>query len=183
MTAQESLTVRVVDALTASGIPYLLVGSFASNYYGIPRSTKDADFVIQMSGGVGVEFARLLGTDFRIDPQLSFETITGTYRQLVRHSRSTFKIELFLLSQDLHDQERFARRREERLFERKVWLLSPEDVIVSKLRWARGKDEDDIRNVMTVQGEKLDWNYVESWCQRHSTLASLQKIRRSVPKI
>ena len=40
----------VVDALNAEQIPYLLVGSFSSNFYGIPRSTKDADFVIELSG-------------------------------------------------------------------------------------------------------------------------------------
>ena len=45
MTPEASIMVRVADALSAAGIPYLLAGSFSSNYYGIPRSTKDADFV------------------------------------------------------------------------------------------------------------------------------------------
>jgi len=44
MTAQDSLTLQVADALVACGLPYLLAGSFASNYYGIPRSTQDAEF-------------------------------------------------------------------------------------------------------------------------------------------
>jgi hypothetical protein len=183
MTAEESLTLRVADALAAGAVPWLLTGSFASNYYGIPRSTKDADFVIQLKGGVGADFARVLGGDLELDPQLSFETVTGTHRQFIRHRRSAFKIELFLLSTDAHDVERFARRREESLFDRKVWLLSPEDVIVSKLRWARAKDEDDIRNVLAVQRGKLDWPYIECWCRRHATLARLEEIRRTVPEI
>src|SRR5437870_6561146 len=90
-----SLTLRVADALFASGIAYLITGSFASNYYGIPRSTKDADFVIQLGGALGEEFGQRLGGEFILDPQLSFETVTGTYRQYVRHRRSRFKIELF----------------------------------------------------------------------------------------
>jgi hypothetical protein len=183
MTPQTSLTLSVADALTKTQIPYFLTGSFTSNYCGIPRSTKDADFVLQLSGGVGRNFARQLGNDFTVDPQLSFETVTGTYRPYVRHRRSRFKIELFLLPQDPHDQQRFARRREEPLFGRKIWMLSPEDVIVSKLRWARNKDEDDVRNVMTVQFGKLDWAYIESWCRRHGTLALMEEIRRSVPEI
>src|SRR3989442_10412841 len=146
LTLQESITLRVADALQACGIEYLFSGSFASNYYGFPRSTKDADFVIQLDGGVGSEFARQLGGDFLLDPQLSFETVTGTYRQYVRHRKSRFKIELFLLSSDEHDQERFLRRVEVKLFGRPIWLLSAEDVIVSKLRWARNKDFDDVRN-------------------------------------
>lgn len=181
MTAEESLTLQVVDAVTAAGIPYMLVGSFASNFHGIPRSTKDADFVIQLEGGVGTGFAARLGADFILDPQLSFETVTGTFRQFIRHRQSAFKVELFLLSQDAHDQMRFSRRREELLFGRKVWLLTAEDVIVSKLRWARSKDRDDVRNVLAVQQSRLDWSYLESWCRLHGTLALLEEIRRTVP--
>jgi hypothetical protein len=39
-------TARVVDALERLGMEYFLAGSFSSNYYGIPRTTRDADFVI-----------------------------------------------------------------------------------------------------------------------------------------
>jgi hypothetical protein len=84
--------VRVADALAASGIPYLLAGPFSSNYYGIPRSTKDADFVVELRGGVGRDFMARLGADFEADPQLSFETNTGTYRQLIQHKSSPFKV-------------------------------------------------------------------------------------------
>lgn len=183
MTVQDSCTLQIVDALDACGIPYLLSGSFASNFYGIPRSTKDADFVIQSSRGVGSDFEKKLGSDFQLDRQLTFETVTGTYKQLVRHAKTTFRIEVFLLSHDLHDQERFVRRRQENLFGRKVWLLSAEDSIISKLRWSRGKDEDDIRNIISIQSGRLDWPYIEKWCKEHGTLALLQQIRGSVPDI
>ena len=183
MTVTDSLTLRAVDALDAISVPYLLAGSFASNFFGLPRSTKDAGFVVQLSGGVGAEFGQRLGSEFELDTQLTFETVTGTCRQMVYHLRSPFKIEIFLLSKDAHDQIRFLRRREEDLFGRKVWLLSPEDVIVSKLRWARRKDEEDVRGVMAVQRGKLDWSHIEHWCRQHGTLAKLEEIRRTVPEI
>ena len=179
MTAGESMTMDVAKALEACGIPFLLTGSFASNYYGIPRSTRDADFVLQSQHAVGPDFAQQLGEGFLLDPQLSFETNTGTFRQVLRHKNKTFKVELFLLSQDPHDQARFSRRRAVQLFERQVWLPSPEDVIITKLRWARGKDKDDARDVMAVQQEKLDWPYIEEWCRLHGTLPLMQELRRS----
>ena len=40
-------TLSVIEALEACGIQYMLVGSYSSNAYGIPRSTQDADFVIE----------------------------------------------------------------------------------------------------------------------------------------
>jgi hypothetical protein len=180
MTSGESITVGVADALEACGIAYMLSGSFASNFYGIPRSTKDAGFVVQMQTAIGNEFARVLGDTFTLEPQLSFETKTGTFRQLLRHKNKAFKVELFVLSQDLHDQARFQRRREATLFARRFWLPSPEDVIVTKLRWALGKDKDDARDVMAVQREKLDWPYIEHWCRTHGTTTLLHEIRRSI---
>ena len=152
--------VRVADALTASGVAYLLAGSFSSNYYGIPRSTKDADFVVELRGGVGPDFMARLGADFQADPQLSFETNTGTYRQLIRHTSSPFKVELFLLSNDPHDQARFQRRVAVQAYGRQIWLPTAEDVIIMKVRWARSRDQDDVRAVIGVQGEKLDWPYI-----------------------
>ena len=180
MTAGESITLLVAKALDACGIPFLLSGSFASNYYGIPRSTRDADFVLQSQRALGPELTKELGEDFLLEPQLSFETNTGTFRQVLRHKKKTFKVELFLLSQDPHDQARFARRRAVQLFEHRVWLPSPEDVIITKLRWARGKDKDDARDVMAVQLNDLDWSYVEDWCRRHGTLPLMAEIRSSI---
>jgi hypothetical protein len=175
--------VRVADALTASGVAYLLAGSFSSNYYGIPRSTKDADFVVELRGGVGGDFMARLGADFEADPQLSFETNTGTYRQLLQHTSSPFKVELFLLSNDPHDQARFQRRVAVNAYGRQIWLPRAEDVVIMKVRWARSRDQDDVRAVIGVQGEQLDWPYIESWCERHGTRALLEEIRRTVPKL
>lgn len=39
------LVLRMIDALDALEVPYMLVGSYSSNFYGQPRMTKDADFV------------------------------------------------------------------------------------------------------------------------------------------
>jgi len=69
------------------------------------------------------------------------------------------------------------------LLGRKFWFPSAEDVIVTKLRWARSRDKDDVRSVMTVQRGKLDWAYIEKWSAEHGTLALMADIRRSVPDI
>jgi hypothetical protein len=183
MITGETITLHVVDALDKCGIPYFLAGAFSSNQYGVPRSTKDADFVLQLNSGVGADFTRALGEPFELDQQLSFETVTGTYRQMVRYRGSPFTVELFLLSSDAHDQERFRRRRQVELLGRNFWFPSAEDVIVTKLRWARSRDRDDVRSIMTVQRDKLDWAYIEKWCAQHNSLTLMAEIRRSVPKI
>ena len=80
----EQATVAVMQALDAAGVSYVLVGSFSTNYYGIPRGTQDADFVIQ-PGRTGIaSIPQRLGAGFRLDPQVAFETVTGTTRYLSR---------------------------------------------------------------------------------------------------
>src|SRR5690349_16857839 len=110
MTGDEA-TVAVIDALEASEIEYMLVGSLSSNAYGVARSTKDADFVVQLGKASFADLVNRLGPGFWLDPQATFETVTMTTRRVLRVTETQFIVELFHLSDDSHDQERFRRRR------------------------------------------------------------------------
>jgi len=186
MTGNEA-TLAVIDALEACSIPYMLVGSYSSNVYGVERSTQDADFVVELVEGAIGELSRRLSPSIRIDRQMSFETVTMTTRFVAKVVESPFKIEFFLLSSDPHDRERFRRRRKVAAANREVWLPTAEDVIITKLRWSllgrRSKDRDDARDVIAVQGDRIDWNYVHSWCDQHGTMGLLDEIRQSIPPI
>jgi len=186
MTGNEAV-LAVIDALEALGVPYMLVGSYSSNLYGIPRSTEDADVVIQLGPQSVSAIASRLGSLFRLDPQMSFETATGTVRNVIDVPGIPFRIELFHLSDDPHDQERFRRRQCQNLVNREVFFPTAEDVIITKLRWAlharRSKDRDDARDVIAVQGDRIDWDYVHHWCDQHGTRALLEEVRGSIPPI
>ncbi|NNE90811.1 MAG: hypothetical protein HKN23_04120 [Verrucomicrobiales bacterium] len=183
-------TSRVVRVLEDMDIDYLVVGSLSSMAYGIPRSTKDADLVLSLKSGELSRFADALGPEFELDPQGSFETVTGTMRYHLGVPSISFEIELFLLSDDAHDQARFERR--QTIFSPQLESEAPiptaEDVIVMKIRWAeigkRGKDRDDVRDIIAVQGDDaLDWDYIHKWTAEHGTRKLLDEIRESIPPI
>ncbi len=168
-----SIVLRFVDAFESIPLPYMLVGSYSSNLYGRPRLTQDADFVMQCDD-VGMNRLRAsIGSDLIFETQIGFETVTGTTKQVVRHTGSGFKVELFQLSDDPHDKSRFSRRCLQPFEGRRVWLPSVEDVVITKLRWSRQgkrqKDVDDIVEVLEVQLGKLDVVYIRSWCDQHGT--------------
>jgi hypothetical protein len=45
---EQELAIDAVRRLNRARIKYLLTGSMASNYWGIPRTTHDLDFVVQL---------------------------------------------------------------------------------------------------------------------------------------
>ncbi len=176
MRADEAL-VAVIDALEQLGPPYVLVGSLATNFHGIPRSTRDADIVVAFEASTLDGLAASLVPELRIQPQTSSETVTGTIRHVIDVHDSPFIIELFGSSDDPHDRSRMARRQRVRVLDRDTWVLTAEDVIVTKLRWGqqpnRSKDLDDARNVLAVRRDELDMGYIHRWCTEHGTEATL----------
>ena len=168
------LAARVIEALEAECIPYMVVGALSSSVFGIPRATKDVDIVLQLQTR-----APLLGLEARLagvvvfDPQVTFETLTGSVRHiLTAMTKPPFIVELFELGSDPFVVARFARRRAEwsGQIKRQVFLPTAEDVIVQKLRWGRPKDLEDARDVLAVQTPaKLDMAYVTRWCVLHQT--------------
>lgn len=186
MMTLEQAAARMLSALEEAGVTHMLVGGFTSNFYGIPRATKDVDIVIQMaSPRTLAQVEKTLGSEFAFDPQVTFETITGNVRHIIRLHGTPFVIELFELGADAFQQERFQRR--VTLFVpqigRSVCLPTPEDVVVQKLRWGRPKDLDDAKDVLAVRGDTLDTSYIETWCARHGTLERLNKVRSEIPPL
>lgn len=176
-----------IDALNEEGVAYLVTGSLVSNAYGEPRVTYDADFLIEAAPDAMAQVARRLGSDFERDAQLSFETVTGKVQHKFLHRPSGLLLEAFELSDDAHDQKRFARRRQVLFLDRMTWFPTPEDVVVQKLRWyalrAREKDMRDVIHVIARQHDALDWPYVEQWCREHGSAEHLAAARAAAAEL
>lgn len=185
MNADEAL-VALVGVLESLAIPYMVSGSLATNVYGVPRATDDGDFVLELPpGGRIADIAAALPDTIRLEPQVQFETVTTSRMHICTVADSPFRMELFQLTDDPYDRERFDRRYRLALPFGTVWMPTVEDVIVTKLLWAvragRLKDQDDCRGVIALQANLVDWGYVCRWCDRHGTRVLLDGIRRSIP--
>lgn len=184
MTSEE-ISLRVIEILNEHESPYMLVGSLSTNFHSVIRSTKDADIVIQSDLGETARFVARKCESLRLDPQYGFESVTATRKLVLRaESGEGFVVELFGLSDDPHDQERFRRRQCVEWLGRPTWIASAEDGLITKLRWSqhagREKDVADARNLIASKGDALDWPYVEAWCDRHGTRDLLEKLREQV---
>ena len=183
MTALEAMR-TVAAALDAAGAAYMVVGSLSVSAYGVPRGTHDADFVVELGASSVHDVLKALGPGFLLDPQMSFESITCTTRYRLTDLNSGFMIELFLLSEDPHDRARFARRRKATYAGADVYIATPEDVVITKLRWSqrgrRVKDVEDVKNLLRMRGDRMDWEYIHRWADAHATRDLLDELRASL---
>lgn len=177
----DDIVLAVIDHLNEHEIPYMIVGSLATNVYCNPRSTEDGDFVVEANLAQLARDIRAGRGDVCFDPQMGFESVTGTQKIVLQIEGHAFDVEVFKLSDDEHDRMRFSRRVLVHTFDRNVWIASVEDMIITKLRWSqhagREKDVSDARNLILVQDANVDWPYVESWCDRHGTRELLERLR------
>lgn len=181
MTDQLDVLALVTAHLDATSIPYMVTGSMASGYYGQPRMTRDVDLVVELRQGDPERLAALLGDAFL----LAAETVRGaiTHQTMFNaiHREAFVKVDFIIRKSEAYRLEEFARRRRVELDGHPMWMVSPEDLILSKLTWTRGRVSDvqarDVRAVIAVQGRALDWNYMTTWAATLDISDALRQVQ------
>ncbi len=182
---QKEIIAALIEALEEERIGYLMASSMAAMVYGIPRSTKDVDFVIELEQPSFDNLIRRTEPLLILDPQQHLESLTWTRRFILTSRTSPFKVELFIKGNDPHHNVQWERKQQVYSLhaERHVWMPTPEDVIIQKLRWGRPQDRIDAEQVMAVQADALDWPYIEHWTEIHQTRKLMEEIKASIPPI
>lgn len=160
---------RLVDVLDNLGIAYAIGGSMASSAYGTMRFTQDADIVVQPFSHVANRFHDSVQDDFYISREAMWQALSAHGSFNVIHFETSFKIDIFVQGPDEFEQGLLARRRRAKLSDasgRDLNVVSPEDIVLLKLRWFRESDYasenqwNDILGVLAVQGKSLDFEYL-----------------------
>ena len=148
----DDISRAALGAIIAAQVDYVMVGGLAVIAHTFPRTTLDIDFVVAAPLGAITEIAAHFPPSFRVDPQAQMKMLTGTYRWIVEVEGSIFKVDVFHLSSDPHHQELFRRRIALPVpaLGQTVWIPTAEDLVIQKVRWARRKDLDDARNILSV---------------------------------
>jgi hypothetical protein len=164
MTEQELLA-DTLQRLNRAGISYMLTGSMASNYWGIPRTTHDLDFVIQLPSAAIPKLVEAFREVFAIDEQSVRDAYRPPHQFNVIDERSALKVDFWLLKPEPFERLMFSRRVKRPLFGQDAWLATAEDVILHKLVWNRISPSDrqlgDCAGIVAVQSGQLDLDYMK----------------------
>lgn len=171
----------VTARLEGAGIAYMVTGSVAVSLYAEPRMTRDVDLVVELQPADTERLVSLFGAEFSCDADRIREAITRRSMFNLIHIAAVVKIDVIVRKDTTYRAEEFRRRRQAEINGVRMWVVSAEDLILSKLDWARSSRSElqlrDVRNVITAQSS-LDWLYVDGWAERLGLRDLLDEVRQ-----
>lgn len=164
------ILMAITSALDRAGIAYMLTGSFASAYYGFPRSTQDIDLVILATLAQLRDFiASLPAAEYYADLEAAIEANRRQSMFNVIDQVSGWKIDLIMRKSRPFSQEEFGRRRQVSLQGILLSVASAEDVLIAKLEWAKlsqsRRQIEDAAGILKSMHNSLDRPYLKKWIQ------------------
>lgn len=174
---------QITNALNLAGIPYMLTGSFASNLYGMGRATQDIDLVISATPDQMAPFLNSLPkSDYYFDLDAAKDAARRRSMFNVLDMSSGWKIDLIFQKHGPYHQQAFQRRTPAEVDGVPVVAATAEDLIISKLDWARigesSRQVQDVASVLKVQSQRLDRPYIERWVAELGLTAEWARARQ-----
>jgi hypothetical protein len=159
----------VTERLESAQMSYMVTGSMAANYYAVPRMTRDIDIVVELSIADIDQLCELFQGDFYVDRDTVRTAIAeqGVFNLI--HMERVVKVDFIVRKDSEYRRTELARRRLASAEGREFFVAAPEDLIISKLEWARDSHSEvqlaDVRNLLaSVAG--LDRDYLAGWVEQ-----------------
>jgi hypothetical protein len=140
---------------------YMVVGALAVAIWGRTRATADLDFQIHVNN-----IESLLK---KLPPGWEFDKKWDLYNPLLRKFQKRVLVSGIIvdlmLPRDEFDKKIFGRRLRKKLWNKLVDVVSPEDLLIMKLKTGRPRDLDDAVSIVELQ-KSLDHAYIQRWSRK-----------------
>ena len=172
--------VRIFERLK---IPYLVTGGMAVLVWGRPRFTADIDIVVEIKpsdvGGL-VNALKALGKAGYIDEDAATETVVNGGEFNFIDGTTGVKVDFWVSDNGDFDLSRFERCSTKEILGQKIFFTSPEDLILSKLKWFKesgsNRHLEDAESVLKISGEDLDMEHLKKWAEKLGVMDEFGKM-------
>lgn len=143
----------------------MLSGSVAMSIYVVPRATNDMDFVVHLQPENVDKLTEHFSEGFYCNKESIYEAIKSkSIFNIIDHT-SGFKADFVILKNTAFRQMEFSRRQQVDFVGMPVYVVSVEDLLLSKLIWIQelqsGIQMQDINTLLRL--EALDKSYIHYW--------------------
>jgi len=141
----------------------------AANFYATPRMTRDIDLVVELGETDIGRVVTLFQDDYYIDRDMVEQAVRSRSMFNMIHNALVVKVDCVVRKDSAYRREEFSRRRRVIVDGEPVTIVAPEDLILSKLEWAKESRSqmqlDDVRNLLRSL-QNLDHAYLSRWADR-----------------
>jgi hypothetical protein len=158
----------LVQFFEQNNIPYMLSGSMAMSTYMGPRYTRDFDFIVHLKPSDVVLLTDCFKEGYYYDEDSIIDAIkSGGQFNIIDH-KSNYKADFIILRNEEFEINKFERRIQVDSLGIKIFVISVEDLLLSKLAWIQelqsALQSNDI--ILLSKLSNLDWPYIWSWIDK-----------------
>jgi hypothetical protein len=140
--------------------------------------TRDLDLVVALRGQDVERLVAALTPDFYVDAAVAHAAVASERLFNVLHLDSGIKVDFIVRKTSEYRRVEFSRRKAIELQGAETWIVSREDLILSKLVWARDTGSElQRRDVRGLLDESVDFGYIERWAAVLDVQALLCELR------
>jgi len=143
--------------------------------------TRNLDIVIEINRQDGKRLFQVFENDFYIDIDAIIEAVEHQSMFNIIHNESVFKVDFIIRKNSTYRSTEFNKKQRIQLDGHPIWVVGPEDLILSKLIWAKDSLSStqfgDIRNlIQTIQS--LDHQYINDWVEKLKLSTVYEKAKK-----
>jgi hypothetical protein len=149
---------------TEARIPFMLTGSMAMNYYAQPRMTRDIDLVVALEAKDIENLMRVVGLEYYVAREAVNSSVAHASMFNLIHLETVIKVDCIIQKRSAYRRVEFGRRQKVNIQGFETYIVSKEDLILSKLFWAKDSESEvQLRDVKNLLQGGYDSVYLKQW--------------------
>lgn len=160
----------LTESLHKLNIPYMLSGSLAMNLYTVPRMTRDIDIVVHLQEKDVEKFIGAFKERFYCHPESVLEEVKRQGMFNLIDNATGYKVDFIVRKNSPYRKLEFDRKVKTNVFGFEAYVVSIEDLILSKLIWIQtlqsDKQLEDLNNLL--KNPEIDFVYLKKWVENLS---------------